>query len=67
MEEEYKNWRETIPMSEPKEKSNPLLADHPVSLTSIMKQILEYDLEEHSARESEQFLKDIKRKLIRIL
>lgn len=67
MTETYKNWRDTVPMTEAKEKNTGVLADHPVTLTGIMKLVLDYEIEEHSLRETEQFLKDIKHKLIRIL
>ena len=67
MTEAYRNWRDAVPMTEAKEKNAGALADRPVSLTGIMKQVLDYEIEEHSLRETEQFLKEIKRKLIRIL
>ena len=48
-EETYLRWRETIPLAETKIKTSlHPLADRPVSMTGIMKKVMEYNVLEHS-------------------
>lgn len=67
LNEQYTRWRSAIPMTEAKTKSNaplPVLADHPVSITGIMKQVLAFRVESHSPMECMQFLLDIQTQLV---
>lgn len=65
---DFANWRNTIPMAEAKEKkSQPTLADRPVSVTGVMKKVMAYNVLEHSPIESMQFIQDIQRQLAEIL
>lgn len=65
---DYANWKNTIPMAEAKEKkSQPTLADRPVSMTGIMKKVMAYNVLEHTPIESMQFIQDIQRQLVEIL
>ena len=66
-EQEYTNWRSTIPMAEPKQKPLPTLANRPVSVTGIMKKVMEYNVLEHSPIECMQFVSDIQRQLAELL
>lgn len=67
-QEEYNRWKETIPLAEAKEnKSQPTLADRPVSMTGIMKKVMEYNVLEHTPIECMQFLTNIQRQLVGIL
>lgn len=65
--QEYENWKNTIPMAKAKEKPLPVLADRPVSMTGIMKKVLEYNVLEHSPIECMQFVTDIQRQMVSIL
>ena len=66
---DFTQWRETIPLTQPKEKDTriPVLANRPVSLTGIMKQVLDYRLEQHSPLDCMLFLSDLQRQLTGIL
>lgn len=66
--EEYASWRSTIPMAETKEKkTQPTLADRPVSMTGVMRKVMSYNVLEHSPIETMQFVTDIQRQLVEIL
>lgn len=68
LETEFQNWRITIPLAQPKEELQPQMGkDTPekfhsssVSMTGIMKQILEYPVEKHSPIECMLFVVDLK-------
>lgn len=69
MPAEYEAWKTSIPLVEPKEKDKtpPSLAQHPVSLTGIMRKVLEWQVEQHSPIESMLFLADVKKQLAELL
>lgn len=82
LEQEYKNWKSTIPITESKgSKANASAgesggalsakknssASGPMSLTGIMKQVLEFPVESRSPIDCMVFLSDIKGKLSSIL
>lgn len=68
LEEEYQNWRTTIPLLEEKDtKADKGIlraasghVGQPVSLTGIMRQVLEYPIEQHSPIDCMLFLAEIK-------
>ncbi|MBR1877796.1 MAG: hypothetical protein IJ814_02195 [Paludibacteraceae bacterium] len=64
---EYADWKSAIQLAQTVEKPLPTLADRPVSLTGVMKKVLEYKVEQHSPIECMQFVSDIQRQLIEIL
>ena len=67
MPDDFIHWKETIPLSEAKEKPQPVLANRPVSLTGVMKQVLQYKVEQHSPVECMQFVSDLQRQLVELL
>lgn len=76
LEEEYQNWRTTIPLVEGKDRvsekenlkgSSSGHALQPVSLTGIMRQVLEYPVEQHSPIDCMLFLAEIKVELSSLL
>ncbi len=70
MDADYQAWRMTIPISEQKDKGQTFshnLSDHPVSITGVMKKLLDFDLNDHSPNETVQFLKDLKRQLTSLI
>ena len=81
LEQEYKNWKTTIPITESKESqaassggdsanaplSKKIASSAPMSMTGIMKQILEFPVESRSPIECMVFLSDIKGRLSSIL
>lgn len=67
MNKEFENWKTTIPVARAKEKPQPVLDDRPVSMTGIMKRVLEYNVLEHSPIECMQFVTAIQRQLVEIL
>lgn len=66
-EEEFANWKTAIPLAQTQQKPLPILADRPVSLTGVMKRVLEYKVLEHSPMECMQFVSDIQRQLAEVL
>ena len=67
MAADFAQWKESIPIAEAKHNPQPLLAEHPVSLTGIMKKVLEYNVLEHSPIESMQFITNLQRQLTEVL
>lgn len=67
LEEEFTNWRETIPLTEAKEskKDSPGLttSSQPVSLTGIMRKILSFPVEKKTPIDSMLFLIELKEEL----
>lgn len=68
LEEEFQSWRTTIPLSgktetgKEKTEGQPK-AGQPVSVTGIMRQILEFQVEQHSPIDCMLFLAQLKQKL----
>ncbi len=67
MSDDFSKWKASAPLSEPKDKPQPVLADRPVSLTGVLKRLLEYNVLEHSPMECMQFVSDMQRKLAEVL
>ncbi len=67
MSDDFARWKDSVPLSETKDKPQPVLADHPVSLTGVMKRLLEYNVLEHSPLECMQFVSGIQRQLAEVL
>ncbi len=74
LETDYQNWRTTIPLTESKEtklsaeQSAPARANTgSVSMTGIMKQILEFPVESHSPIDCMLFLVDVKKNISSLL
>lgn len=75
LEADYQNWRTTIPLAESKEakisaeqQSLPARANNgSVSMTGIMKQILEFPVESHSPIDCMLFLVDVKKYISSLL
>ena len=63
----FEDWKTTIPLAQAKQKPLPALADRPVSLTGVMKKVLEYNVLEHSPMDCMQFVSDIQRQLVEVL
>lgn len=63
----FENWKTTIPLVQTKQKPLHTLADRPVSMTGIMKKVMEYNVLEHSPIECMQFVSDIQRQLAEVL
>lgn len=63
----FENWKTTIPVAQAKEKPLPTMADRPVSMTRIMKNVMEYNVLEHSPIECMQFVTHIQKQLAEIL
>lgn len=73
LETDFQNWRNTIPLveskiSNPAEQSVPTRANTgSVSMTGIMKQILEFPVESHSPIDCMLFLVDVKKNISSLL
>ena len=75
MEAAYIEWKDSIPLTEPKPKDGRKVADDvfgggedgTVTLTSIMQRILAYPIESKSPLESMLFLADVKRQLANLI
>ena len=73
LEADYQFWRNTIPLAEskeskPAEQSVPVRANSgSVSMTGIMKQILEFPVESHSPIDCMLFLVDVKKNISSLL
>ena len=66
-QDNFDQWRTAIPMVQAKENPAPQLDHRPVSLTGVMKKVLEYNVLEHSPMECMTFISDIQRQLVQVL
>ena len=67
MEQDFAKWKDALPLTEAKEKTQQPLADRPVSMTAIMKKLLDFQIEQHSPIECMMFISELKRQLAAIL
>ena len=73
LENDYQNWRDTVPFADGKDKKSPeqslptRAATGSVSMTGIMKHILEFPVESHSPIDCMLFLVDVKKELSSLL
>lgn len=71
LEEDFQNWRTTIPLAESKDekegKSPRISTSFPVSMTGVMKQIMEFPIESNTPIDCMLFLADVKKQLSSLL
>lgn len=72
LEKDFENWRTTIPEAETKEKASDsktpkISTASPVSMTGVMKQIMEFPIESNTPIDCMLFLADVKKHLSSLL
>lgn len=65
---DYENWKQAQPLTEPKQRTTPNpattgLAGHPVTITGVFKEVMAWNVVDHTPIEAMQFLAAIQQKL----
>lgn len=67
--ENFENWKQAQPLTEPKQRNGqnpPSLANHPVTITGVFKEVMAWNVMDHTPIETMQFLTAIQQKLASI-